>query len=203
MKWQSTHTQCFYGPFSGTTRVSRSRRNLLMDFMVHGKISEVGTQTIWLGTTPSRLISDPPSHFYTRCPSCHNPPILSWLGTGTKYTGLHSQWLGYPCDKAVNTKTYRNIPLTQVTIFMTCYYDFIERTPDRWRYLWLCAWLCPHRLIVSYQLHITRCNQMQICINKKWSNDQQTVRQFCDIQNVLYIIIALTSDQQQFNTRQS
>jgi len=34
-------------------------------------------------------------HFYTRCPSCHNPPNLSWLWTGTKYAGLHTQWLGY------------------------------------------------------------------------------------------------------------
>jgi len=24
----------------------------------------------------------------------HNPPTLSWLGTGTKYAGWHTQWLG-------------------------------------------------------------------------------------------------------------
>ena len=35
-----------------------------------------------------------PHHFYTGCPSWHNPPNLSWLGTGTKYAGLHTQWLG-------------------------------------------------------------------------------------------------------------
>ena len=34
-------------------------------------------------------------HFYARCPSCHNPSNLSWLGTGTKYAGLHTQWLGW------------------------------------------------------------------------------------------------------------
>jgi len=54
-------------------------------------ISEM-TPIIRLVTTPSRLISDlPPSptpHFYAGCPSCCNPPTLSWLGTGTKYTGL-------------------------------------------------------------------------------------------------------------------
>jgi len=33
-------------------------------------------------------------HFYAGCPSCRNPPNLSWLGTGTKYAGLHIQWLG-------------------------------------------------------------------------------------------------------------
>ena len=26
-------------------------------------------------------------HFYAGCPSLHNPPNLSWLGTGTKYAG--------------------------------------------------------------------------------------------------------------------
>jgi len=28
--------------------------------------------------------------FYAGCPSCCNPPTLSWLGTGTKYAGLHT-----------------------------------------------------------------------------------------------------------------
>jgi len=61
--------------------------------MVQGKITEADTLTICLGATPSGLISDPsPSstHFYARCPSCRNPPTLSWLGTGTKYAGLHT-----------------------------------------------------------------------------------------------------------------
>jgi len=34
-----------------------------------------------------------PHHFYARCPSCHNPPNLSWLGICTKYAGLYTQWL--------------------------------------------------------------------------------------------------------------
>jgi len=70
--------------------------NLLLDFMVQGKISETDTPTIRMGATPSELIRDPsPSflHFYAGCPSCRNPPNLSWLGTGTKYAGLHTQWL--------------------------------------------------------------------------------------------------------------
>ena len=33
-------------------------------------------------------------HFYVGCPSCCNPPNLSGLGTGTKYAGLHTEWLG-------------------------------------------------------------------------------------------------------------
>jgi len=28
-----------------------------------------------------------PNYFYAGCPSWHNPPNLSWLGTGTKYAG--------------------------------------------------------------------------------------------------------------------
>jgi len=33
-------------------------------------------------------------HFYAGCPSCCNPPNLSWFRTGTKYAGLVTQWLG-------------------------------------------------------------------------------------------------------------
>jgi len=32
-----------------------------------------------------------PHHFYAGCPSWHNPLNLSWLGTGTKYSGLVAQ----------------------------------------------------------------------------------------------------------------
>ena len=41
----------------------------------------------------------PPSspHFYAGCHSCHNNLNLFWLGTGTKYAGLHTQWLVYDC----------------------------------------------------------------------------------------------------------
>ena len=56
--------------------------------LVQGKITEADIPTIQLGATatPSGLISDPPPsspHFYARCPSCRNPPNLSWLETGT------------------------------------------------------------------------------------------------------------------------
>jgi len=70
-------------------------------FTVQGKITEADTLTIWVGTTPSGLISDPPSsspHFYAGCPSCCNPPTLSWLWTGTKNAGLHIQWHGTVCS---------------------------------------------------------------------------------------------------------
>jgi len=60
----------------------------LLDFMEQGKITEENAPTIRLDATPSRLLEppspSPPPHFYAKCPFCHNPPNLSWLGTGTK-----------------------------------------------------------------------------------------------------------------------
>jgi len=117
--------QQFYGPLSGTTRVSRYQKKhspthhpdhhtsfisffhlpripnnhhfptiIFWILMVQGKITEVDTATVQLGATPSELISEPsPSspHFCAGCPSCRNPPNLSWLGTGTGIC-----WIAYP-----------------------------------------------------------------------------------------------------------
>ena len=49
-----------------------------------------GCHYIWTNQRPTSLIP----HFYARCPSCLNPPNLSWLETGTKRAGLHTQWRG-------------------------------------------------------------------------------------------------------------
>jgi len=49
-----------------------------------------GRHSIQTNQRPTSLIR----HFYAGCPSCHNLPKLSWLGTGTKYAGLHTHWLG-------------------------------------------------------------------------------------------------------------
>jgi len=75
--------------------------------MMQGKITETDTPTIWKGATPSGLISNPPppsssTHSYARCSSCRNPSTLSWLGTGIKYAGFHTQWRGSPSGM-VNT----------------------------------------------------------------------------------------------------
>jgi len=67
-KWRknnSTNTHIhtnngFMALFLGLPRWAGAGRNLLLDFMVQGKISEADTPTIRLGTTPSGLISDPP-----------------------------------------------------------------------------------------------------------------------------------------------
>jgi len=73
-----------------------ARRNLL-DFY-GARENNRGTHTNHLaGCHSIRTIQWPTSitpHFCARCPSCYNPPTLSWLGTGTKYAGLHTQWHG-------------------------------------------------------------------------------------------------------------
>jgi len=43
-----------------------------------------------------------PHHFYAGCPSLHNPPNLSWLGTGTKYSGLHIRWPGLIIENMID-----------------------------------------------------------------------------------------------------
>ena len=53
--------QPFYSPFLGQPTSASARKNLLLDFIVQEKITEADTPTIQLGTTPSRLISDPPA----------------------------------------------------------------------------------------------------------------------------------------------
>jgi len=62
------------------------------------KITLADTPTIRMDCHPIKTNWYPhlchPHHFYTGCPSWHNPPNLSLLGTGTKYAGLHTQWLG-------------------------------------------------------------------------------------------------------------
>jgi len=86
-------TYRFTALFLGLPGWAGARRNLFLDFLVQGLITEADTVTIQQGTTPSRLISDlsPSSpHFYARCPSWCKPPTLSW--PGTKYAGLHTQW---------------------------------------------------------------------------------------------------------------
>jgi len=57
------------------------------------KIIEACAPTIRLDAIPSGpLMPPPPSspQLYVGCPSCHNSPNLSWLGTCTKYAGLRT-----------------------------------------------------------------------------------------------------------------
>jgi len=62
------------------------------------KITQADAPTIWMDCHPIQTNWCPhlchPHHFYAGCPSLHNPPNLSWLGTGTKYASLNTWWLG-------------------------------------------------------------------------------------------------------------
>jgi len=65
-------TTTVYGPFSGSTRVSRCQKRTL-DFTVQGQINRE-RQTHRLGATPSRVtgahLHDPPIFLQAGCPSC-------------------------------------------------------------------------------------------------------------------------------------
>ena len=86
---------------SGTTRVSWYLKVHFAIFWISWckmKITQAETPTIRMDchTIQTNWCPDlcHPHHFYARCPSWHNPPNLSWLGTSTKYAGLHTRWLG-------------------------------------------------------------------------------------------------------------
>jgi len=105
--WSHTHTHTHnhftaLWTLSGTTWVSRHQKAHFANFLIFWskmKIRQADAPTIWMNCHPIQTNWCPhlchPHHFYARCPSLHNPPNLSWLGTGTKYAGLHTQWLRY------------------------------------------------------------------------------------------------------------
>ena len=91
----TTTTTTVYGLFPGPCGWASARRKLLLDFMVLERIKR-GRYTDNLGgchfiRTNQQFTSINPRHFYIRCPSCHNPSNLSWLGTGTGIC-----WIAYP-----------------------------------------------------------------------------------------------------------
>jgi len=77
----------------------------LLDFLVQNE-----DNTIWMDCHPIQTnwcphLYHPHHFFYAGCLSLHNPPNLSWLGTGTKYAGLHTWWLGCQLSKAITKKS--------------------------------------------------------------------------------------------------
>jgi len=56
---QPHHTtpQPFYGPYSGTTRVSRCQKRNFWTLWCKGRLTEADTPTIRMGATPSGLCS--------------------------------------------------------------------------------------------------------------------------------------------------
>jgi len=98
-----THTQPFYSSLDFVLDnpgqlIPEATFCHLLDFLVQNEDNK-GRHT----NSPDGLPPHPdywcphlchPHHFYAGCPSWHNPPYLSCLGTGTKYAGLHTKWLG-------------------------------------------------------------------------------------------------------------
>ena len=77
-----THNH-FMAIFPGLPGWAGTRRNLLLDFMLQGKITEADIPIIRLGATPSGLISDPPPSsrpFSFRMPFLSQPSqfLLAW-----------------------------------------------------------------------------------------------------------------------------
>jgi len=90
------------GTLYRTTRVSQYQKvhfAIFWIFWCKMKITRADAPTIWMDCHPIQtnwcLHLYHPHYFYARCPSWHNPPNLSWLGTGTKYAGMHTRWLHY------------------------------------------------------------------------------------------------------------
>jgi len=99
----STHTQPFTAlwTLSRTSRVSWYQKvhcAIFWIFWCKMKITQAETPTIRMDCHPFQTNWCPhlchPHIFYAGCPSWHNPPNLSWLGTGTKYAGLHTRLPG-------------------------------------------------------------------------------------------------------------
>ena len=109
---------------------------------------EADSPTIRLG--PLRQTNQWPSslipHFYAGCPSCRNPPNLSWLGTGTKYAGLH---------------TDRWIKMKQVLFFV--------RTDENWVIIQALLWVKMHKNSVKYNNDVAMCycRVFYVCFDRR------------------------------------
>jgi len=97
----------FTALFPGPPGWAGARRKLLLDFMVLGRMTRIttdnpgGCHSIWI-SQQSTYISLP--IFYAVCPSCRNPPNLSWLGTDTGIC-----WIAYPVSASVNLPLHHKV----------------------------------------------------------------------------------------------
>jgi len=118
LQCHSTHTQQFYVPLSGTTRVCRYQKRhspthtwnvlcesvIILDFMRRGEHNRGKCTDNPAGRHPIRTIDAPTFIIPSR-----NPPNLSWLGTGTKYAGLHTWRLGHSKHAQKNLMKFSHI----------------------------------------------------------------------------------------------
>jgi len=73
-------------PVETFTHSHPKRVVIILDFMRHGEDNRGMCTDNPVGRHPIRTIDAPTSimpQFYARCPTCHNPSNLSWLGTNT------------------------------------------------------------------------------------------------------------------------
>jgi len=98
---QQTHP--FYGlwTLSGITRVSRYQKGKTNLDFTEARDSEwqwhqLGhLQICTLPEIDNHTNTPPLSIFTGQMLFLSQPPHISWVGTGTKYAGLHTQWLGF------------------------------------------------------------------------------------------------------------
>jgi len=103
---------------SGTTWLSRYQKVHFAVFWIFWskmRITHSDAPTVWMDCHPIQTNWCPhlchPHHFYVGCPSLHNPPNLSWLGTGTNYAGLRTRWFGcHTFSKRENRKQKNALP---------------------------------------------------------------------------------------------
>jgi len=90
----------FYNPFSETTQMSQCQKKIFFwTFMVQGRITEAHHQPpgraplLHLSVTHLQQSTSP---IFTPDALPATTLTLSWLGTDTKYAGLHTQCHGFP-----------------------------------------------------------------------------------------------------------
>jgi len=133
--------------------------------------------TIWMDSHPVQTNWCPhlchPHHFYTGCPSLHNPANLSWLATGTKYAGLHTRWLG-----ASACVVFILLQKIQKVAKCTFWYRLTRVVPDRVQgdVKWLCVVClcnCISTLITAVLFEfLGRCNdclQSYDAVGQHWN----------------------------------
>jgi len=123
---------------SGSTWVRQYQKvhfAIIWIFWCKMKITQADAPTIWMDCHPMQTNWCPhlchPHHCYAGCPSWHNLPNLSWLGTATKYAGLHTQWLDLPISWGNKAQmfSFRRLCLTA---------QLINQNPGEIVVVWLC-----------------------------------------------------------------
>jgi len=175
MKICHTHTctQPFYCSVDfvlWTTQLSRYQKVHFAIFWIFWskmKITQADAPTIWMDCLSIQSNWCPhlchPHYFYAGCLSLHNSPNLSWLGTGTKYAGLHIRcWI---TEVSLNWTYFHMFHLivqlseTSVVQQWICFGRRPHICQNRIR-LWILLKLASRRLnftLVYNKLHKTKC----------------------------------------------